>query len=343
MTIANILKDYRLLIISIIIVFLLSFSLTIIFRKWAIRRNIFDIPNERSAHLEPTPRGGGIAIVITWLFAVLILYITQDISYSLFTALMCGIPIAIIGMIDDIWSISPYIRLSVQVLCAALAIYFLGGILYVDIGFTILKSSIILNAVALIGTVWFINLFNFLDGIDGYISSEIIFVCLAAFILSGSVLPLLLASAAAGFLLCNWQPAKIFMGDVGSTLLGFTIAIFSVYYQNTSQSSVILWSMLTSVFWFDATMTLFRRIINREKISIAHKKHAYQRIVQSGFSHQKTVLSAMVINLIIFILIFVSTFSPKLVLIYFFFNLLLLYIILKIVDSKFPFNKESDI
>ncbi|MDP4275203.1 MAG: glycosyl transferase, partial [Bacteroidota bacterium] len=161
-----------------------------------------------------------------------------------------------------------------------------------------IPALILSTSIAWVAIVWCINLFNFLDGIDGYISTEVIFIGGAVFLLSGDQTSLLLASATLGFLFWNWQKARIFMGDVGSTLLGFTIAVFAIYHQNHFLLSIPVWLILTSVFWFDATVTLLRRIRNKEQLSVAHRKHAYQRIVQAGFSHQKTVLWALGLNLI---------------------------------------------
>jgi UDP-N-acetylmuramyl pentapeptide phosphotransferase/UDP-N-acetylglucosamine-1-phosphate transferase len=144
--------------------------------------------------------------------------------------------------------------LIIQFVFTTLALIFLGGFSSIDLGFTVISAPIILNICAVIGIIWLTNLFNFLDGIDGYISVEILFICISVFILFGIRTPLFLAAATLGFLIWNWQPAKIFMGDVGSTLLGFTIGVFAIYYQNTNQSSVITWLMLTSLFWFDATI-----------------------------------------------------------------------------------------
>jgi UDP-N-acetylmuramyl pentapeptide phosphotransferase/UDP-N-acetylglucosamine-1-phosphate transferase len=321
------------------ILFVASFVFTWLIKKISLKTNVLDMPNERSAHSVPTPSGGGLAIIIVWYIAVFILFSRKVISLPLFSALLCGIPIALIGMVDDIRKISPYLRLLIHALFASLAVYYLGRISNIDLGFIVLKKSLLLDVVAVMGVVWFINLFNFLDGIDGYLGAEIIFICIAAYILFGLNLPLVLAAATAGFLLMNWQPARIFLGDAGSTFLGFTIGIFTIYYQNTNQASLIIWLMLTSVFWVDATVTLFRRIFNKEKISVAHNKHAYQRIVQSGFSHQKTVLSAMVINCLIFILILMASRYPNLILPCFLINLAFLYYILNLIESRFPFKK----
>jgi UDP-N-acetylmuramyl pentapeptide phosphotransferase/UDP-N-acetylglucosamine-1-phosphate transferase len=325
--------------IALIILFLISFGLTGIYRQYAIRKSIFDIPNSRSSHKVSTPLGGGIAISITWFIAITFLFLKNDIPSSLFFALLSGVPISLIGLIDDIITIPLIIRLFVQIISSTMAIFFLGGIISIDVGFSHISIPVVFSILSIVGIVWFTNLFNFLDGIDGYISTEVIFICLTAYVLFGSVLPLFLMSAVAGFLLWNWQPAKIFMGDVGSTLLGFTIGVFAVHFQNINQSSILTWLMLSSLFWFDATITLFRRMMNHEKLSVPHKKHAYQRIVQFGFTHQRTVISATLINCAIFILILLSISYPKYLLIFFSFNIVLLFTILNIVDRKFPFAK----
>jgi Fuc2NAc and GlcNAc transferase len=226
----------------------------------------------------------------------------------------------------------------VQLIFASLAVYFLQGLHFIDLGFAILDVPLLFNILAVLGIVWFINLFNFLDGIDGYISTEIIFICLGASLVTGTKLPLLLAAATSGFLILNWQPAKIFMGDVGSTLLGFTIAIFLIYYQNANESSVIIWLMLSSLFWYDATITLIRRWRNHEQLSKAHKKHAYQRIIQYGFSHQKTVIYSVFINVPILGLTFLAYYLPAMALLFFVIDIIYLFFVMKMVDKKFPFQ-----
>ncbi|MDP3003111.1 MAG: glycosyltransferase family 4 protein [Bacteroidales bacterium] len=325
--------------VLLILFFLVSLSGTFIVRKTVTKTNILDIPNIRSSHNQPTPRGGGLAIAIAWYITIFILLLLKEIPDYLFVALLCGVPITIISLIDDIVTISPKFRLVVQFLCSSLAVFLLGGINSIDLGFATLHSSFLFSIAAVVGIVWFTNLFNFLDGIDGYISVEIIFICLAAFILLGLELPLFLAAATAGFLLWNWQSAKIFMGDVGSTLLGFTIGVFVIYYQNSNQSSIVIWLMLTSLFWFDATFTLFRRWRNHEQLFKAHRKHAFQRIVQSGFSHQKTVIFSILINIPIIGLVWLALEFPDYLLPVFGINIAYLYVVMKMVDKRFPFKK----
>ena len=211
--------------ILLILLFIVSFFGTLIVRKTASKTNIIDIPNIRSSHNQPTPRGAGVAIAIAWFTGIIILFFLDGIPNYLLIALLFGVPISVIGFIDDIVTISPKLRLVVQILCASLAVFSLGGINSIDFGFSALQSSFLFTIAAVLGIVWFTNLFNFLDGIDGYIGVEIIFICLAAFILLGINLPLLLAASTLGFLIWNWQPAKIFMGDVGSHYL----VLLSVY------------------------------------------------------------------------------------------------------------------
>lgn len=325
-------------IILIISAFLITLLLTYIVKEIAIRKSILDIPNERSSHILPTPRGGGIALAITWFIAISFLFIYGRLDAILFYSLLCGLPIAITGVIDDIFTISPKMRLFIQVLSAIIAICLLGGLKFIDTGFGLIQAKLLLSICAVIGLIWFTNLFNFLDGIDGYISSEVILIGIAIFIFYKLESPLILAIVTLGFLVWNWQPAKIFMGDVGSTLLGFSIGIFSIYYQNVGTISIIIWIMLTSLFWFDATITLFRRWRNKEVLSKAHKKHAYQRIVQYGFSHQKTVIYSIIINLVILILVFFSIKYPMYILFFLTINVVYLFLILRIVDKNRPFH-----
>jgi Fuc2NAc and GlcNAc transferase len=323
----------------ILLTFLLSFSGTYLIRKIATKRNILDVPNKRSSHNQPVPRGGGLAIAIAWYVAIITLFLFKEIQSNLFFALLCSVPVATIGLLDDVLNISPKIRLVVQVLSSALAVYFLGGLKSIDLGFVILHNSTFFSLAAILGIVWFTNLFNFLDGIDGFVSLEIIFISFAAFFILGLKLPLFLAAATIGFLLWNWQPAKIFMGDVGSTMLGFTVGIFTIYYQNTNESSFVIWLLFSSLFWFDATITLFRRWRNHEKLSVAHRKHAYQRMVQFGYSHQKTVICSGVINLTIMALAWLAVSNPNFLLPLFAINIIYLYILIRLIDKRFPFSK----
>jgi Fuc2NAc and GlcNAc transferase len=317
--------------------FTLSLILTYFVKVFALKFNVIDIPNIRSSHANPTPRGGGLAIVITWFFSITMTFIFGKIESSLYYAFLCGLLLAIISMIDDIFDIKPVFRLFVQTLTAIMALYFLKGIDSFDF-FGINNMKIMINLLAVVGIVWFINLFNFLDGIDGYASIETIIMAVVMYFYSDNYIFLFLVSATSGFLYWNWPKAKIFMGDIGSTQLGFILVVFGIYFHNTTDFSIIHWLLLSSLFWFDATLTLLRRIRNREKLSEAHKKHVYQRAVQSGYSHLQTIIFSVLLNLVIIGLVLISLKKPYLLFFLFLVDLFFLYTITRIIDKKVPFK-----
>lgn len=323
-----------------LIIFLISLILTGLYRSYAIRKSILDLPNERSSHTVSTPRGGGIAIAVAWFTGLLILFLTDKIGYRLFYAMLSGAPLAFIGFLDDILSMGPRIRLFVQMGCTLLGLSFLGGFDSVSIGLPGFGFVVLFNILSFIAVLWAINLFNFLDGIDGYISAEIIFIAVSVWLLTGDNVALLLGAATLGFLFWNWEKAKIFMGDVGSTLLGYNVAILAIFHQNNGLSSIPVWLILTSVFWVDATVTLYRRIRNKEKLSVAHRKHAYQRIVQAGFSHQKTVIYAFALNIVGAGFAFLAIKFSEWQILFLLADLALLFTVNKYIDRAKPFENQ---
>ncbi|MDA7818288.1 glycosyltransferase family 4 protein [Sulfurimonas sp.] len=316
-----------------LILFLLSLILTFYIKKIAIEKSLVDIPNDRSSHTTVTPHGGGIAIAVTWFIGISYLYYINDMNSSLYYALLIGVIISVVSYLDDLYELSAKIRLITQMLVASLGLYFLGGLDKIDVAIFSIENQIFINIFTFFMIVWFINLYNFLDGIDGYAGSEAVFLSIAGFLLFGGSHFLVFVVAVLGFLVWNWHKAKIFMGDVGSTLLGYNIAIFTIYYANQESTNLWIWIILFGVFWFDATLTLLRRYINGEKLSKAHRKHAYQRLTQSGWAHDRVVIYSIFVNIILFSFVyFISN-----VFIAFCMALMLLYIIVKLVDKKKAF------
>jgi UDP-N-acetylmuramyl pentapeptide phosphotransferase/UDP-N-acetylglucosamine-1-phosphate transferase len=312
-----------------------SFFLTWAAKAWAVKKKVMDYPNERSSHSIPTPRGGGIAIVAAFYSAILFMFITGQLKKDLFLALLPGIGLALIGVFDDLRSLSPKIRLIFQLLFSGLALYFLGGF------HSFFNDNLVWlwSILALFGFVWFINLFNFLDGSDGYASMEAITITIILWYFTGMNILLILAFSIGGFLYWNWPKAKIFMGDVGSTTLGFVLIVFGVYFHNNHQFDFAWWLIITSLFWFDATITLLRRILSKEKLSRAHKNHIYQRAILGGFSHLKTMLAGLLINMLLLaICIAVKSEIISLVL-GSILALLILLIALIYIDKKYPFKR----
>jgi Fuc2NAc and GlcNAc transferase len=326
--------------ILLIAILILSFTGTFFSREFAIKRNIIDIPNDRSSHTRPTPRGGGLAIIFAWYAGLVCLRILNLIEQNLFLSLACGIVLAVISFLDDIYDIKPVIRILFQSLTAILGLTFIGGFKTFYVGDNIFEYTIVFSCIATVGIIWFINLYNFLDGIDGYASAEAIMVALGIYLISGSPVLLVLIFAVFGFLIWNWPKAKIFMGDIGSTQLGYILIILGIYFNNNFQVNFAGWLILTSLFWFDGSLTLYLRWRNKEKLSQAHRKHYYQRIVQYGFSHKKTVIISIIINLMYILLVFISENGYISYLITFPVCILINIILANLIDRRQPFQLQ---
>jgi Fuc2NAc and GlcNAc transferase len=316
-----------------IVVLLSSIILTYSLRAYAQQRQLLDIPNERSSHSLPTPKGGGIAIVLVFIAVASYLYFFAELSTDLFLLLLCVLPVSIVSLLDDIFILSAKIRLLVQSISALFALYILGGVSSINLGL-ISIDGLWINIVAFISILWFTNLYNFLDGLDGYAAAEAVFVGVSVYILFQNELGLYLALASLGFLVFNWPKASLFMGDVGSAPIGFIFAILMLY--DAGDSNFLTWIILLSLFWFDATITLFRRFMNKEKLSQAHKKHMYQRLNQAGWSHQKVLIASIIFNLFILILLWQTPVEYYLYLLGSI--LLILWGILKYVDKQKGFE-----
>jgi len=315
------------------LLFLLAFILTYFIKNYYIKHALLDEINERSSHSVPTPHGGGIALSLVWFIGLFYLNYTGEIESSLFLALLVGIIISVVSFFDDLYDLSPKIRLIAQAVVAVGGLYFLGGFHSFGFDFFSIDNQLFTNVFAFFLIVWFINLYNFLDGINGYAGSEIVFLSLAGFLLFGGSHFIVLAVATLGFLVWNYGNAKIFMGDVGSTLLGYNVAIFTLYYANQDVNNFWIWIILFGLFLFDATFTLLRRKLNHEQLSQAHKKHAYQRLTQAGWSHAKVVNYSLVVNVLLFCLVYFV--SP--IWVAFLVALMVLFVIIRFIDYKKAF------
>lgn len=315
--------------------FLVSLMLTWGIKNYAIRKAILDHPNERSSHTMPTPRGGGLAIVVSFYLGTGYLYATHTLEPKLFYAFLSALPLIVVSLLDDLYTIGSKIRLATQLLASILALGALGGLEVLSFSFVELHGWW-LNILIVLGMVWLINLYNFLDGIDGYAGSEAVFLGIAAAILFKYGIGWIIAAGALGFLMFNWQKAKVFMGDIGSTFLGFVFAVLMIDSLNHHES-LFSWLILLGLFWVDATLTLIRRAKKGEPLSTAHRKHAYQRITQAGWSHQKTVITGMGINIVGLIPLFWLHASSYLAL-YCLVYLLGLYLLVRLIDKVKPFS-----
>ena len=304
------------------VIFVVTCGLTGAVRRYALRRGILDVPNARRSHTLPTPRGGGLAVVVVFLTSIIFSALRGIISKELAWAICGGgLLVAGIGWLDDRRGLPPLPRAVVQGLAALWALGWLGGLPSLDLGVTRLFLGPVGFLPGLLGIVWCINLYNFMDGIDGLAGVEAVTVAgTAALLLAGrkaglfpvagatgtaaeaagiALVGALLVPAAAGFLVWNWPPAKIFMGDVGSGFLGFTFGTLAVASENSGALPLQVWVLLLGVFVVDATATLLRRIRRGERWTEAHRTHAYQLAVQARWTHKQATLAVLGINLLL--------------------------------------------
>lgn len=289
-----------------LVTFITAFILTGLMRVYALKKNILDNPNERSSHTIPTPRGGGMAIVVTYL-SVLIILLSLD-YFSITTGLTligAGLGIAVLGFLDDHGHINSMIRLLIHFIIAGSIVFALGGF-----SETVLFNGHVFlgwfaNIIAILFLVWLLNLYNFMDGINGIASIEAITTVFSIGIIYWGLNTelmyqplLLLAASVFGFMLWNFPKAKIFMGDAGSGFLGLILGIFALIALKYSAALFCAWIICLGVFIVDATFTLIRRVLNGQKMYDAHRSHAYQHAAQKYKGHTVTSLAVCLINLI---------------------------------------------
>jgi Fuc2NAc and GlcNAc transferase len=292
------------MLLAIPLYFASSAGLTVVAEHYARIHGVLDVPNGRSSHLVPTPRGGGVAIVLSGLLALVLCAAFGSVPGNVLFSLSGGLLVAAVGFWDDHRGLSPAIRLGAHLGASAWAVILLGGLPTLDLGFAVLHWKLLGGVLAVTGLVAAINVTNFMDGIDGLAGSELGFVCFAGgglLMLEGQMglasLCWAVSAACAGFLLFNWHPARIFMGDVGSGFLGFTAATLMLVHAARRPSALWPWLILFGAFAVDATVTLLRRAWGGARLHEAHCTHAYQHAARR-FGHRATTLAVLAINLL---------------------------------------------
>lgn len=292
------------LLILVALTFLVSVLVTGGVRRYALKKSLIDIPNERSSHVVPTPRGGGLGFIVGLAVSLSILpfFPVSDLSPDYFLGLVL-IPLAIIGFLDDRYNLPSSLRYTVQLSTAIIAVVHYGSFPQPWLDSLGTGGALFAMGLTAIGFTALINFYNFMDGLDGFITSvTAIQLGFIAFYLNQPLWYLLIASLL-GFLCWNWPPAKIFMGDVGSTVLGAVIAVALIQVQDVT----LAWSSLaiTLPITADTIYTLIVRLTHRENIFQAHRTHIFQRLQQSGWSHSQVTLTYSALTIAIAVLIFI--------------------------------------
>jgi len=276
---------------------------------WAgYRQGVLDVPNARSSHTSPVPRGGGLAIIITF---YVFLYIASGFSalpigdLSLASLMFGGAIIAAVGASDDLHNMPAQWRFFAHLIAALIALRLLPVFPVIEVfgrSFPLENIGIPVYAICL---VWSANLFNFMDGIDGLAGSEAITVlgCAALILFANGqsdwmLLLGFLSACVAGFLVWNWPPARIFMGDAGSGFLGFAFGILAIESSVSGAITLWTWAILLGVFIVDATTILIVRMTSGAKWYEAHRSHAFQILARRFESHRKVTVAVIVINLV---------------------------------------------
>ena len=287
-------------------VFVATLWLTGRLHRYAVSRRLLDVPNPRSSHHVATPRGGGMAIVVTTLVGVIaagsLHFLTWPVVWGLAGG---GALVGAMGFVDDHRPLRRRWRLLGHFVAAAWVVAWLGGLPPIPLLGAVVDFGWAGDALAVLALVWLINLTNFMDGIDGIAATEAVTVSLSGVLLyflvapAGRewIAPLIVMAASLGFLAWNWPPAKIFMGDAGSGFLGLMLGALSLQAAQTAPTLLWAWIILLAVFIVDATITLIRRAIRGDRVYEAHRTHAYQHAAHRVGAHGPVTVTVAAINL----------------------------------------------
>ncbi|MDO8773268.1 MAG: hypothetical protein Q7K57_32095 [Burkholderiaceae bacterium] len=288
----------------------IAFACNILVIRNAHKWRLLDNPNHRSSHLQPTPSGGGIGLALAGVLTGL--FVVWQAGWPVGAKVLAiSAVLALVSFLDDLRPMRASLRLGIQAAMGACLLLLLGGLPEIERFLNAYASRTLIYLVLLLVIVWWINLFNFMDGIDGLAGAQAIFMLMAGAALltwlnaafRGDpvwLLMLCVAAATGGFLLLNWSPAKIFMGDVGSIYLSFTILAFALLSIRNDWISVLpglaMWAILGAAFVADATVTLLVRAFTGQRWYEAHRNHAYQLLSRKWGRHQPVALLFVSIN-----------------------------------------------
>lgn len=293
------------LIAVLLLVFVISLVATGLWLRTANARHWLDRPNHRSSHAVPTPKSGGAGFVLAFSAYAFLMYTSGRIELELLLLLSLALILAGLGFADDLRDLGIKLRISIQLLVAAVAITLSSPLPAVLFPWGSIEAAWILWPVLVVGLVWLINLYNFMDGIDAMAAMESVFFCLALawFFASGSNMPLTwltlgLAVSVSAFLYFNLPPARLFMGDLGSNYLGYMTGLLGLIAMTTQVVNGWTILVLLGIFIVDTTTTLVGRMWAGAVWYHSHRSHAYQQAAMKYGSHVSVVAGAALINVL---------------------------------------------
>lgn len=287
--------------VSAVVSFMLAAILVGRFRGWAVRRQILDFPNQRSLHTGAVPRGGGIAIVALTLAGLLVVHALRPIEpvRLLLAYIGAGAFVATLSWIDDVRGLPAFVRLAGHLAAAAIVVSVCGGLHVLALpGAGTFDIGVAGTLLAIAWIVGLTNAFNFMDGSDGIAALQAV-VAGAGLVVIGLLaqqplmvwVSVLIAGASAGFLRRNWAPADVFMGDVGSAFLGYSLATVSLMGASSDPRLAAAGVLVVWPFVFDTGFTLLQRLRRGERVWEAHRSHLYQRSITHGAGHSEVAIA----------------------------------------------------
>jgi Fuc2NAc and GlcNAc transferase len=291
------------LVIFLVVCFLAGAAASGLWLRLSLARQWFDIPNQRSSHTRPTPKGGGLGFALVFFCVAVFLAGRGFISAEQVWLVLPGLCLAVAGFVDDLHELGIVPRIGFQLLCIVAALWLIPGVPSLSLPWSGSLNPWVVLALLAVGWLWLINLYNFMDGIDGLAAVEAVFVAMAlgwfaleAGLYGSSLLLLALAVIVSGFLYFNWSPARLFMGDAGSNFLGFLLPAYGLLL--VLQGAITIWTLiiLLAVFVTDTTATLYKRMRAGLMWYHGHRSHAYQLVAHAHRSHARVVAGITAIN-----------------------------------------------
>lgn len=281
----------------------MSFGSIACYRRLAIRNAWLDIPNHRSSHRELTPRSGGLVILLMYGVLLVFQLTTGQLKTVEFLVLAIPIGVGLVGFIDDTVSLYPGFRLLVYLLLVAMIVTAFMPLPFLNVWEYSIENAWILVLIYILAITWFVNLFNFMDGINGIAGGQFIFVVIASYFLLPALaspqfdMILVVVASVVGFLCWNFPFGKVFLGDVGSTFLAAILALLMLFTIKYQGASPWMWFILCASFIVDTAYTLIVRICTKQTWYQPHASHAYQILARRWSSHAKVVLLTMLVNI----------------------------------------------
>lgn len=328
-------------IIKYVLISTISFTLSKYLLGYAKKQSMIDKPNGRSSHVIPKPRGIGLSIVILFYVCLIGINFFYNIPANLTIALLGGIFVALVGWLDDKHGMSSKIRFLIHLIASVWALYWVTGFSQIRVGTGVIELGKIGWIIGILTITWLINLYNFMDGIDGLAASEAVIACITLALISNmynmnalALILMCLAACCTGFLGVNWPPAKGFMGDVASGFLGYILAVLAIYSEVNAGPHFTSYLAMLSVFVFDATFTLLYRLFKHENVFEAHRSHIYQLLTQLKGSHLSVLIPIIIYNILIGIIVYNLEVHRQGWLIYLLTCLAIIFVVLQVIVRK---------